>query len=72
MLVVNCVTHGENLIAKNVAIKLHEILYSVIKCINSIKANAKAERLFQRFCEANHVDHRQWRNYRFEPVGNFG
>jgi len=62
MLAVHCVIHRENLVAKNIAPKLHEILYSVIKCISSIKANAKAERLFQRFCEANHAYHRQWRN----------
>jgi len=47
MLTVHCVVQREYLIAKNVAPKLHEILYSVIKCINFIKANAKAERLFQ-------------------------
>jgi len=40
---------------ENVAPKLHEILHSVIK------ANAKAERLFQRFCQANHAYHSQWR-----------
>jgi len=58
MLDMHCVIHMENVV---VAPKLHEILYSVIKCINSTKANAKAERLFQRFCEANHAYHRQWR-----------
>jgi len=59
MLAVHCFIHRENVVAKNVAPKLHEILHSVIKCINSIKANAKAERLFQRFWEANHAYHRQ-------------
>ena len=54
---------------KNFAPKLHEILFSVIKCTNSTKANAKAERLFQMFCEANHADHRQWHNKKFEPRG---
>jgi len=43
---------------KNVAPKLHEILYSVIKCINFMKASPKTERLFQKFCETNHADHR--------------
>ena len=57
MLVVYCVIHRKNLVAKNVAPKLHEILYCVIKCVNAIKANFKAECLFQKFCEANHADH---------------
>jgi len=60
MLAVHCVSRRENLVGKNVAPKLHEILYSIIKCIKSIKANAKAQRLFQRFCEAYHAYHRQW------------
>ena len=57
MLVVHCVIHRENLVAKNLAPKLHEILHSAIKCINYIKANAKTERLFQKFCEVNHTNH---------------
>jgi len=52
MLVVHCAIYMENLVTENVAPNLHEILYSVIKCINSIKENAKTERLFQRLCEA--------------------
>jgi len=43
MLAVHCVIHRENLFAENVAPTLHEILYSVIKCINLFKANAKTE-----------------------------
>jgi len=62
MLAVHCVIHRESLVAKNVVPKLHEILHSVIKCVNFIKANAKTERLFQRFCETYHADRRQWRN----------
>ena len=57
MLVVHCVIHRENLVAKNLAPKLHEILHSAIKCINYIKANAKTECLFQKFCEVNHTNH---------------
>jgi len=53
-----CYQHGK-LRCKTVVPKLHEILYSVIKRINSNKGNAKAERLLQRFCEANHAYHRQ-------------
>jgi len=63
MLIVHCVIQREYLVAKDVAPKLREILSSVIECISStIKANAKVERLFQRFREANHPDHGQWRN----------
>jgi len=57
MLVMHYVTHRENSVVKNVAPELYALLYSVIKCINSIEANAKAECLFQRFCEANRADH---------------
>ena len=57
MLVVHCVIQRENLVAKNVSPKLHEILYCVIKCFNSLKANSKAECLFQRFCEVNHANY---------------
>jgi len=60
MLALHCVIHGENLVAKSVSPKLRKTLYSVNKCVNSIKANAKAERLFQKFCEADHAYHRQW------------
>jgi len=63
---VRCVIHRENLVADNVAPKLNEILYSVIKCINFIKANAKTERLFQKFSETLSADHELWRNWRFE------
>ena len=47
----------KHLVANNLAPKLHEVLHSAIKCINYIKANAKTERLFQKFCEVNHADH---------------
>ena len=36
---------------------LNEILDSVIKCINTIKANAKCEHLFKHFCEDQNADH---------------
>ena len=52
LLIVHCVVHRENLVAKNVAPKLHEVLYSAIKYINFIKA----ECLFQKFYEVNHSD----------------
>ena len=47
MLIVQGVIHRANLIAKSIALKLHEILDSAIKYINSIKENAKLERLFK-------------------------
>ena len=56
LLIVHCVVHRENLVAKNVAPKLHEVLYSAIKYINFIKANSKTECLFQKFYEVNHSD----------------
>ena len=57
LLIVHCVIKRENLVAKNVAPKLHQVLYSAIKCINFIKANSETECLFQKFCEVNHSDH---------------
>ncbi|XP_014776189.1 uncharacterized protein LOC106873372 [Octopus bimaculoides] len=51
MLLVHCVVHRENLASKNMSPVLNEVLKSVIKCINAIKANAKCERLFKQFCE---------------------
>ena len=37
----------DSLIAKNISPVLNEVLNSVIKCINAIKAFAKCERLFK-------------------------
>ncbi|XP_021004657.3 protein FAM200A-like [Parasteatoda tepidariorum] len=50
-ILVHCVTHRENLVAKNISSDL------IIKCINAIKANAKCERLFKLFCEEQNADH---------------
>ena len=36
---------------------IREVLRSIIKCINAIKANAKCERLFKQFCEDENLDH---------------
>ena len=52
MLAVRYVIRTKNLVAKNIAFKLHEILDSVIKYINSIKTNAKSKSLFKKFREA--------------------
>ncbi|XP_067125953.1 SCAN domain-containing protein 3-like [Centruroides vittatus] len=55
----HCVIHKENLVAKNMSPIFHETLNAVIKCINSIKASAKTERLFKLFCEEQNEDHVQ-------------
>ena len=49
MKVVHCVIHRENLVAKNLAPELHNVMMTVIKCINYIKSNPKTERIFTRF-----------------------
>ncbi|GFW50832.1 SCAN domain-containing protein 3 [Trichonephila clavipes] len=51
MTLVHCAIRRENFVAKNITLVLNEVLRSVIKYINSIKANAKCERLFRHFCE---------------------
>ncbi|GFX89261.1 SCAN domain-containing protein 3 [Trichonephila clavipes] len=55
MILVHCVIHRENLVAKNITPALNELLRSVVKCINYIKANPKCERLFRQFCENENV-----------------
>ena len=57
MLLVHCVIHTENLVAKNISPELNAVLKSVMKCINTIKANAKCECLFKQFCKDNNADH---------------
>ncbi|XP_042909285.1 protein FAM200A-like [Parasteatoda tepidariorum] len=57
MILVHCVIHRENLVARNILPVLNEVLHSVIKCINDIKANAKCELLFKLFCEEQNADH---------------
>ncbi|XP_067137758.1 protein FAM200C-like [Centruroides vittatus] len=57
MTLIHCVIHKENLVAKNMSPILHETLNAVIKCINSIKASAKIERLFKLFCKEQNEDH---------------
>lgn len=59
MLTVHCVIHRENLASRNLSPELREILHAVISCVNAIKANPKAERLFQKYCkdlEKQHVN----------------
>ncbi|GFV21807.1 protein ZBED8 [Trichonephila clavipes] len=53
MILVHCVIHRQNLVAQNISPVLNEILHTVIKCVNVIKASAKCEQLFKLFCEQN-------------------
>ncbi|XP_065675522.1 protein FAM200A-like [Hydra vulgaris] len=53
MLLVHCVIHRENLVAKNLSPVLNKIMNLVVKCINFIKASAKQERIFKLFCKEN-------------------
>ncbi|GFU35361.1 SCAN domain-containing protein 3 [Nephila pilipes] len=57
MIIIHCVIHKENLVAKNISPVLNEVLHAVIKCVNTIKASAKCERLFKLFCEEQNEDH---------------
>ncbi|KFM83159.1 SCAN domain-containing protein 3, partial [Stegodyphus mimosarum] len=57
MVLVHCDIHWENLVAKNISPVLNEVLHSVTKCINAIKANAKCEHLFKLFCEERNAGH---------------
>ncbi|GFX26077.1 SCAN domain-containing protein 3 [Trichonephila clavipes] len=51
MILVHCVIHRQNLVAKNISPVLNEVLHNVIKFVNVIKASAKCECLFKLFCE---------------------
>ncbi|GFX76531.1 SCAN domain-containing protein 3 [Trichonephila clavipes] len=57
MILVHCVFHRQNLVAKNISPVLNEVLHIVIKCVNVIKTSAKCERLFKLFCEEQNEDH---------------
>ncbi|GFU80130.1 SCAN domain-containing protein 3 [Trichonephila clavipes] len=57
MILVHCVIHRQNLVAQNISLVLNEVLHTVIKCVNVIKASAKCERLFKLFCEEQNEDH---------------
>ncbi|XP_065662608.1 zinc finger BED domain-containing protein 5-like [Hydra vulgaris] len=57
MFLVHCVIYGENLVAKNTFHVLNKIMNLVVKCINSIKASAKHERIFKLFCKENNEAH---------------
>ncbi|GFX38649.1 SCAN domain-containing protein 3 [Trichonephila clavipes] len=49
MILVHCVIHRQNLVAKNISPVLNKVLHTVINRVNVIKASAKCERLFKLF-----------------------
>ncbi|XP_014781609.1 SCAN domain-containing protein 3 [Octopus bimaculoides] len=57
MLIVHCIIHRENLVAKKLSPALNEILLAVIKCVNSIKANPRTECLFKQLCVNQSAEH---------------
>ncbi|KAG0429512.1 SCAN domain-containing protein 3, partial [Dictyocoela muelleri] len=57
LLIVHCVIHRENLVAKKLAPELNLVLSSIIRCINRIKTNPMTERLFKQFCQSLDADH---------------
>ncbi|XP_067134902.1 protein FAM200A-like [Centruroides vittatus] len=57
MMLAHCVIYRENLVSEKLSPSLNEIIHSVIKCINFIKANAKYERFFKLFCEDKNAEH---------------
>ncbi|GFS69407.1 SCAN domain-containing protein 3 [Trichonephila clavipes] len=57
MILVHCVIHRQNLVAKNISSVLNEVLHTVIKCVIVIKASAKCEGIFKIFCEEQNEDH---------------
>ena len=56
VLLVHSVIHRENFVSKNISPVLNEVLKSVKKCINAIKANAKCQHIFKQICEEKNVD----------------
>ncbi|GFQ86541.1 SCAN domain-containing protein 3 [Trichonephila clavata] len=57
MLLVHCVIHRENLVAKYISPVVNVIFNLAIKCINATKANAKRECFFKSFWEEQNEDH---------------
>ncbi|GFV86800.1 SCAN domain-containing protein 3 [Trichonephila clavipes] len=56
LILVHCVIHRQNLVAKNISPVLNGVLHTVIKCVNVIKASAKCEHLLKLFCEEQNED----------------
>ena len=38
LLIIHCVIHRENLVAKSISPELHKVMKAVTRCVNSIKA----------------------------------
>ncbi|CAH2012366.1 unnamed protein product [Acanthoscelides obtectus] len=53
VLAIHCVIHRQHLVAKNLSVRLHESLHSVIDAVNRIRSNALNTRLFTQLCEEN-------------------
>ena len=56
---VHCAIHRRNLVAKNISGRLHDLLNTVIRAVNTIKARALNSRPFQRLCAENDEEFKQ-------------
>ena len=54
----HCFLHREALAAKKLSQELHEVLSSVVKCVNLIKARPLNQRLFSSLCADMDADHK--------------
>ncbi|GFV64223.1 SCAN domain-containing protein 3 [Trichonephila clavipes] len=53
LILVHCVIHRQNLVAKNISPILNGVLHAVIKCINVIKTSAKNVSVFSSYVVKN-------------------
>jgi hypothetical protein len=53
---IHCVIHRQHIVAKNLSVRLHNSLNTVITAVNKIKANALNDRLFRQLCHDNDED----------------
>ena len=53
VLTVHCVIHRQNLVAKNISGRLHDLLNTVMRTVNTIKARAFNSKLFRQLCAEN-------------------
>ena len=56
VLKVHCVTHRQNMIAKNINGRYHDSLNIVIKAVNTTKGRALNSRLFRQLCAEKDED----------------
>jgi len=50
---IHCVIHRQHLVARNISPELNEVMNTVIKCVNKIKARSLNDRLFRLLCQEN-------------------